>query len=265
MVALSDRIVTAPEASLAPDLEAGDTVLYKAKGEAAPATVVGVDASMWWVVDSLSGQDPLLFISAASLVWRIWFVHVANRLHLFTPHVCASKWCVCLCRPPSYAVLMENGAQMTASHTQLTVLQHVSTTQTSRRQSLDEPASQQASAATQGTASQPSNDFLAPLPPPAFPTNQHSNAGEIQVTSGVNGRSDVSQALLFNTAGLEHNLAAAQRGDAVDLPEAGDLDAAEADSVSPQLSSMPTRHVSSFVASGAEAAILPVITVGCLQ
>lgn len=126
MVALSDRIVTAPEASLAPDLEAGDTVLYKAKGEAAPATVVGVDASMW---------------------------------------------------PPSYAVLMENGAQMTASHTQLTVLQHVSTTQTSRRQSLDEPASQQASAATQGTASQPSNDFLAPLPPPAFPTNQHSNAG----------------------------------------------------------------------------------------
>ena len=154
---------------------------------------------------------------------------------------------------------------MTASHTQLTVLQHVSTMQTSRRQSLDEPASQQATAATQGSTSQPSNDFVAPLPPPAFPTNQHSNAGKIQVTSGANGRSDMSQALLFNTAGLEHNLAAAQRGDTVKLPEAEDLDTAEADSASPQLSSMPTRHVSSFGASGAEAAILPVVTVGCLQ
>ncbi|KAL0054499.1 hypothetical protein WJX82_009819 [Trebouxia sp. C0006] len=126
MVALSDRIVTAPEASLAPDLEAGDSVLYQAKGEEAPATVVGMDASMW---------------------------------------------------PPTYAVLMESGAQMTASHTQLTVLQHVSSTQTSRRQSLDEPAFQQATAATQGNANQRSSDFSAPLPPPAFPTNQHSNAG----------------------------------------------------------------------------------------
>ncbi len=159
---------------------------------------------------------------------------------------------------------MESGAQMTASHTQLTVLQHVSTTQTSRRPSLDEPAFQQATAATQGNASQPSNDFSAPLPP-AFPTNQHSNAGEIQITSGANVRSDMSQALLFNTAGLEHNLAAAQRGDAMNLPEAGDLDAAEADSASPQLSSMPTRHVSSFVASGANADYMPVTTVGRLQ
>jgi len=71
MVALSDRIVTAPEASLAPDLEAGDSVLYQAKGEEAPATVVGVDASMWWVVQSLSGGDVLLFNSSASLVWCI--------------------------------------------------------------------------------------------------------------------------------------------------------------------------------------------------
>ena len=71
MVALSDRIVTAPEASLAPDLEAGDTVLYQAKGEEAPATVVGVDASMWWVVQSLSGGDVLWFNSSASLVWCI--------------------------------------------------------------------------------------------------------------------------------------------------------------------------------------------------
>ena len=80
MVALSDRIVTAPEASLAPDLEAGDTVLYQAKGEEAPATVVGVDASMWWVVQSLSGGDVLLFNSSVSLVWCIWFIHVAQQV-----------------------------------------------------------------------------------------------------------------------------------------------------------------------------------------
>ena len=49
MVALSDRIVTSPESSLAPDLEAGDTVLYQSRGEEANATVVGVDASMWYV------------------------------------------------------------------------------------------------------------------------------------------------------------------------------------------------------------------------
>ncbi len=79
MVALSDRIVTAPEASLAPDLEAGDTVLYQVKGEEAPATVVGVDASMWWVVHSVSGGDVLLFNSSASFVSCIWFVHVAQQ------------------------------------------------------------------------------------------------------------------------------------------------------------------------------------------
>jgi len=89
MVALSDRIVTAPEASLAPDLEAGDTVLYQAKGEEAPATVVGIDASMWWVVHSLSGQDILLFTSAASLEWRTCFVYVAQQAALVdTAFVC---------------------------------------------------------------------------------------------------------------------------------------------------------------------------------
>ncbi len=54
MVALSDRIVTAPEASLAPDMEAGDTALYEAqRGEEAPVTVVAVDASMWYVTSRL--------------------------------------------------------------------------------------------------------------------------------------------------------------------------------------------------------------------
>ena len=51
MVALSDRIVTAPEASLAPDLEAGDTALYEPqRGEVTEVTVASIDTSMWCVV-----------------------------------------------------------------------------------------------------------------------------------------------------------------------------------------------------------------------
>lgn len=49
MVALSDRIVTAREASLAPDLEPGDLALYEPqRGEEAPVNVVSVDATMWY-------------------------------------------------------------------------------------------------------------------------------------------------------------------------------------------------------------------------
>ena len=49
MVALSDRIVTAPEASLAPDLEAGDTALFEPQpGEAAEVTIASADASVWY-------------------------------------------------------------------------------------------------------------------------------------------------------------------------------------------------------------------------
>ena len=48
MVALSDCIVTAPQASLAPDLEAGDIALYQPfLGEQASVTVAAVDASVW--------------------------------------------------------------------------------------------------------------------------------------------------------------------------------------------------------------------------
>lgn len=51
MVALSDRIVTAPEASLAPDLEAGDTALYEPqRGEQAEVTVASIDTSVWCVM-----------------------------------------------------------------------------------------------------------------------------------------------------------------------------------------------------------------------
>lgn len=49
MVALSDRIVTAGEASLAPDLQPGDLALYEPqRGEEAPVNVVSVDATMWY-------------------------------------------------------------------------------------------------------------------------------------------------------------------------------------------------------------------------
>lgn len=55
MVALSDRIVTAPETSLAPDLEAGDTALYEPqRGEVAEVTVVSIDTSTWCVIPFLS-------------------------------------------------------------------------------------------------------------------------------------------------------------------------------------------------------------------
>lgn len=51
MVALSDRIVTAPEASLAPDLEAGDTAIYEPqRGEMAEVTIASIDTSSWCVM-----------------------------------------------------------------------------------------------------------------------------------------------------------------------------------------------------------------------
>lgn len=93
--------------------------------------------------------------------------------------------------------------------------------QTSRRQSLDH---QEASAAAEARASQPSNDAgsaqaypTAPFAPTAPGTSPYNNAGDSQAR--LSGRSDMSQALLFNTAALESNLAAAQQGDAVDLNE----------------------------------------------
>lgn len=51
MVALSDRIVTAREASLAPDLEAGDTAIYEPqRGEMAEVTIASIDVSTWCVI-----------------------------------------------------------------------------------------------------------------------------------------------------------------------------------------------------------------------
>ena len=48
MVALSDRIVTASEASLAPDLEVGDTAMYEPqRGEMAEVTIASIDIATW--------------------------------------------------------------------------------------------------------------------------------------------------------------------------------------------------------------------------
>ena len=48
MVALSDRIVTASERALAPDLQPGDIALFAAQqGEEAPVNVVSVDSTVW--------------------------------------------------------------------------------------------------------------------------------------------------------------------------------------------------------------------------
>ena len=45
-MALSDRIVTANEQALAPDLQPGDTALFVAqRGEEAPVNVVSVDVA----------------------------------------------------------------------------------------------------------------------------------------------------------------------------------------------------------------------------
>lgn len=61
MVALSDRIVTAPEASLAPDLEEGDMVLFgPQRGEVAEVNISSIDASMWYAVCCYSCSANLL-------------------------------------------------------------------------------------------------------------------------------------------------------------------------------------------------------------
>ncbi|KAL3144902.1 hypothetical protein ABBQ32_003413 [Trebouxia sp. C0010 RCD-2024] len=200
MVALSDRIVTAPEASLAPDLEAGDTALYEPqRGEVAEVTVASIDTSRW---------------------------------------------------PPSYIVAIQNGAQMPALYSQLTPLQ-----QASRRQSLDQQQFQEARAAGAASASLAGSDVNSMHAVPPGSLAPSSSGGASQSSTGEaqarpSGRSDMSQALLYNTAALENNLAAAQRGDTTDLGDAGDTDSTGAALTTSQAfhGSAPTKN---SAASGA--------------
>ena len=136
-------------------------------------------------------------------------------------------------------ISLQSGAEMPALHSQLTLLQ-----QASRRQSLDQQQFQEARAAGSGGASPAGSDVnsvpAAPaafLPPADSGGASYSRAGETQARP--NGRSDLSQALLFNTAGLESNLAGAQRGDGVDLSDVGDIDPIDADLGTSQVYSSP--------------------------
>ena len=143
-------------------------------------------------------------------------------------------------RPPSYDVMTDGGVQLTAPYHQLTMLQ-----QNSRSQGVKQPSqtANEPSADAPQTSTAADAPYLLPVGPPK---QQYSNAGE--AASSMQGRSDMSQALLFNTAALEGNLAAAQRGDAVDL-NAEELADSLADTA--PVSYAPTRQSTSNVASGA--------------
>ena len=102
--------------------------------------------------------------------------------------------------------------------------------QTSRRQSLDH---QEAHVTAKANASQPSGDASSaqayptvPFPPTAPGASPYSNAGDSQAK--YSSRSDLSQALLFNTAALESNLAAAQQGGAIDSSEVEESESTDA-------------------------------------
>lgn len=145
-------------------------------------------------------------------------------------------------RPPSYMILVQNGAQMPALYSQLTPPQ-----QTSKRQSLDQQQFQEARAATSASTSSTGNNTnsMHAAPPASSPPGtrapSQNSAGETQ--DRASGRSDMSQALLFNTAALESNLAAAQRGDTTDLSGVGDTDSIDAAPRTSQAfqGSVPTR------------------------
>ena len=119
---------------------------------------------------------------------------------------------------------------MPALYTHLTLLQQASR---SGRQSLDQQHFQEAKTAGAASASAAGSDVNSmPAPstssrPPSSGGASYSSAGETQARP--NGRSDMSQALLFNTAALESNLAAAQRGDGIGFGAAGGSNTIDAD------------------------------------
>ena len=65
----------------------------------------------------------------------------------------------------------------------------------------------------------------------------------------MQGRSDMSQALLFNTAALEDNLAAAQRGETVHLTVADEPDDSLVNTAT--ASNAPNRQTTSRIPPGA--------------
>lgn len=148
-----------------------------------------------------------------------------------------------VCRPPSYIISLQNGAQMPALYSHLILLQQASQ---SGKQSLSQRHFQEAKTASASPGGSNVNSMHSP---------PHSSGGASFVNTGdtqarPSGRSDLSQALLFNTAALESNLAAAQRGDGIGFGDAGDTNTVDADLGTSQTFSGPEPTTSNSV-SGA--------------
>ena len=120
---------------------------------------------------------------------------------------------------------------MPALYSHLTLLQQASR---SGQPSMDQQNFQEAKAAGAASASPAGSDVNSvhaaasvSSRPPSSGGASYSSAGETQARPS--GRSDMSQALLFNTAALESNLAAAQRGDAIGFSGCGSSNTNDAD------------------------------------
>ena len=125
----------------------------------------------------------------------------------------------------------------------------------SGRHSLDQHHFQEAKNAGAASASPAGSDVnsmhaaaSASTRPPSSGGASYSSAGE--TLARPSGRSDMSQALLSNTAALESNLAAAQRGDVIEFSDAGGSDTNGPDLGSSLVGSGPAPTTTSTV-SGA--------------
>ena len=163
------------------------------------------------------------------------------------------------CRPPSYQLMTTAGLQVTALPHQLTVPEQQKGSDKSHSAQVQQ---QNADIGPQSSVEEQPNPFLMqasapspPPPPPAFfpdaPQHQSSSAGEGAAKTGMSGHSDMSQALLFNTAALYSNLAAAQRGDDIEISaEADELHDADARGMAPQFAA-PSPNDAAITGAGA--------------
>lgn len=135
---------------------------------------------------------------------------------------------VFVCRPPSYVLLTVGGLQVTALPHQVLVLEQQALPQ------QGPPQTQKSCTELQPDVKEQQNPFFMqstaiqapPPPPPAVnppaPQYQQSSAGERPTTTSTVGHSDLSQALLQNTAALEGNLSASQCGADIDTSDEAD-------------------------------------------
>lgn len=172
------------------------------------------------------------------------------------------------CRPPTYTLLTVGGMNVTALPHQVMVLEQkclrdnrpAQIQQPDAGTSQSDVSEQQNPYFVQSTASQPSPTPPPPTPPPPTvdpPSSQQQrrNAGERPGSTSTSGYSDMSLALLHNTAALEGNLAAAQHGADIDISaEADELShmAADMTHAAHQKGRMPDTTVSSPGAHSAQ-------------